>query len=271
MKFTEIYDKLKITDIQEGQFEEKLLNYEDFKLIWYISKGKEWNQKYFVTCSFDKKSLNFIKNNKISFSFPCFLQNDTKENFFNLKWNIEKYFFKYDLSKFGFTKSNFIQEFEKKFDFDEYTWTIKKYLWSETEVNIPLSINGSLVELIWQEAFLNKKLTKVIIPNSVIEIWYRAFSSNQLTKIEIPNSVTFIWNSAFSNNKLKNIIISDSLLEIWRYTFRWNKLEKVTFPDSIDSIEKYAFCNNPLKNIILKKWIQIEEGAFDYSCKISRI
>ena len=28
MKFTEIYDKLKITDIQEGQFEEKLLNFD---------------------------------------------------------------------------------------------------------------------------------------------------------------------------------------------------------------------------------------------------
>ena len=75
---------------------------------------------------------------------------------------------------------------------------------------IPSEINGIPVTAIATDAFKNKGLTSVEIPNSVTSIGPSAFLSNKLTSVEIPNSVTSIGNSAFYNNPLTSARVPTS-------------------------------------------------------------
>jgi len=80
---------------------------------------------------------------------------------------------------------------------------ITKYIGTKREVNIPPSIQNYKVTGIGSEVFKNNKnITKVTIPDSVINIygdWFEgafAYCSN-LTSVTIPNSVTSIGSGAF--------------------------------------------------------------------------
>ena len=84
---------------------------------------------------------------------------------------------------------------------------ITKYLGDKWEVNIPPKIRDLPVTSIGREAFSEKSLISVTIPNSVTEIYNQAFLGNQLTSVIIPNSVTFIGSFAFLSNPLTSVTI----------------------------------------------------------------
>jgi len=106
---------------------------------------------------------------------------------------------------------------------------ITGYIGSNSTVRIPPSIKGMPVTHIWLNAFRNRKLTGVTIPDSVTSILNTAFADNQLTSITIPNKVTSLGQYAFFNNKLTGI----------------------TIPDSVKEIQAGAFANNPLTSITI--------------------
>ena len=110
------------------------------------------------------------------------------------------------------------------------------------DVVIPSNINGKQVVAIATEAFQNKQLTSVIIPNSVTNIYVHAFSSNQLTSVTIPTSVTSIGD----------------------YAFKSNQLTSVTIPSSVTSIGKWAFLKNDSSNLNLTKIINKTGRSFDW-------
>ena len=119
------------------------------------------------------------------------------------------------------------------------------------DVVIPSNINGKQVVAIATEAFQNKQLTSVIIPNSVTNIYVHAFSSNQLTSVTIPTSVTSIGHSAFYGNKLTSVTIPNSVTSIGDYAFKSNQLTSVTIPSSVTSIGDYAFKSNQLTSVTI--------------------
>ena len=110
---------------------------------------------------------------------------------------------------------------------------------------------GATERRIPNDAFFNKNLTNVIIPNFVTSIGEYAFFHNQLTNVIIPDSVTSIGDYAFQDNKLTNVIIPDSVTYIGSLAFSMNNLTNITMPKYITSINYGTFWKNNLKNVII--------------------
>ena len=109
-----------------------------------------------------------------------------------------------------------------------WSWIeIDTYIWSDTTLAIPSTINWKQVVSMWESSFFSKALSSVTIPNNVVNIWI----------------------SAFSNNNLSSILLPDNLISIWDDAFVWSNLITVTIPNTINAIWKRAF-GNSLDNII---------------------
>ena len=112
-------------------------------------------------------------------------------------------------------------------------------------------------------AFADNQLTSVTIPNRVTSIGQSAFESNQLTSVTIPNRVTSIGQSAFSSNKLTSVTIPNSVTSIGQSAFYFNKLTSVTIPNSVTSIGQSAFSSNKLTSVTIPNSVtSIGEYAF---------
>lgn len=114
------------------------------------------------------------------------------------------------------------------------------------KLTISSKLSGYPVTRIDNEAFRNcKKLTSVVIPDSVITIGDYAFDCcSSLTSINIPDSVVNIGVYAFDNcSKLKSITIPGSVKKIAAGTFdNCTDLAKVKISDGVQIIEFMAFC-----------------------------
>jgi len=96
------------------------------------------------------------------------------------------------------------------------------------------------------EFAFNKRITSIIIPNSVIYIGRYAFSGcSSLSKIDIPNSVTDIIQGAFSGcSSLREIDIPNSVTDIGSHTFsNCSSLSKIDIPNSVTDIGEHTFEN----------------------------
>ena len=100
-------------------------------------------------------------------------------------------------------------------------------------------------------AFADNQLTSVTIPNRVTSIGQSAFESNQLTSVTIPNRVTSIGQSAFESNQLTSVTIPNRVTSIGQSAFSSNKLTSVTIPNSVTSIGEYAFANNNFTSVTI--------------------
>jgi predicted metalloprotease len=140
---------------------------------------------------------------------------------------------------------------------------ITDYIGGKWEVRIPSRINNLPVTSIGNDAFSNKNLVSVVIPNSVTSIGRGAFSVNQLTSVIIPNSVTSIGEWAFSSNQLTSVIIPDSVTSIGDSAFRDNQLTSVIISNSVTSIGEWAFTRNQMTSVIIPDSVtSIGDSAF---------
>lgn len=155
---------------------------------------------------------------------------------------------------------------------DGVNCTITGYTGSSIYITIPSTINGYIVTGIGNNAFKEKPIASVTIPNTVTSIGGFAFYyCSSLQNVYLPDSVTSIGNSAFAYCIiLPNITLPANLSTIGMCAFQDCKaFTGITIPSSVTSIEGYAFleCLN-LTNIIIPGNVQsIGEGAFK-DCKV---
>ena len=114
-------------------------------------------------------------------------------------------------------------------------------------------------------AFRDKELTSIDIPNSVTSIRPGAFNTNQLASVEIPENVTTIGADAFRNNKLTSVTIPGSVTSIEQDAFQSNELGEVSFSTSskLTSIEEGVFKSNQLTGVNIPNTVtSIGNSAF---------
>ena len=102
------------------------------------------------------------------------------------------------------------------------------------------------VTSIGNQAFFNKTITTVSIPNSVISIGSEAFADNSITSVQIGSGVQTIGFRAFGNNQLTSISLPDSVTNIDLRAFETNSITSVTIPLNVTSIGIAAFRYNPI-------------------------
>lgn len=153
-----------------------------------------------------------------------------------------------------------------------YTGTSLDIILPETAVNTSAGWNTpSVVKIIGNSAFNNKKLTSVVISDQIETIGNGAFQRNNLTSIVIPDSVTLIGTESFQINKLVNVSIGNSVMTIGGSAFLNNQIEEVTLGNSVTTIESRAFQTNKLTNIDLPdSVITIAASAF-YGNELSQL
>ncbi|AXT52381.1 HYR domain-containing protein [Aquimarina sp. BL5] len=114
-----------------------------------------------------------------------------------------------------------------------------------TDVTIPNSVTS-----IGNDAFFINQLTAVIIPNSVTSLGEGSFARNALTSITISTNVTALERAVFRNNNLSTFVIPNNITVIGNDVFRDNQLTSVIIPDSVISIGNSTFQGNQLTVII---------------------
>ncbi|WP_058306195.1 leucine-rich repeat protein [Gracilibacillus massiliensis] len=145
------------------------------------------------------------------------------------------------------------------------TATITGYTGPERALEIPAQIGDEhlTVTAIGEEAFRNKGLTSVIIPDSVETIESQAFSYNALSELIISGNVETIGYRSFYANDIATLTISEGIETIGNAAFSYNKLEEIEFPESIRTIEQFAFSHNKLTDLILPVTIEnVMRAAF---------
>lgn len=151
------------------------------------------------------------------------------------------------------------------------TYSVLRYIGKETEVVIPSSYNGKVIDTIDKKAFYKcTDIVNVVMSDDIIEIGDSAFRDcSKLISVSLSDNINNIGQDAFYGCKsLKEIILPDGIKEIKRGTFcGCNNLANVKIPDNVVSIERDVFngCRKLSAVTLPNELTSIGESAFN-SC-----
>jgi|GEM_PF-3992194 len=133
---------------------------------------------------------------------------------------------------------------------------ITGYRGTDTEIEIPSTLDGRTVTAIGNYAFSGKNLAEVVIPDTVTSIGEYAFHKNELQDIEIPGSVKTIGMHAFYENHLVSVTFSEGLETIGTNAFWNNHIAELAIPDTVTLIGYGAFLQNNIAELTLGENVQ---------------
>lgn len=159
------------------------------------------------------------------------------------------------------------------------------YKGNQTEVAIPMQIDGKVIHTIGKKAFRgNTKVERVVIETGVTVISEGAFSGcTNLVSVSIPPSVERIGelkatgktaeDGAFAFTGLREISIPSSVNVLGVYTFSNSALESINLPDSVQEIGKYAFedCQCLTEAFLPASLYSIPNGLFKKCKNLAKI
>jgi hypothetical protein len=160
----------------------------------------------------------------------------------------------------------------KAFTFDKTTGTIVGYDTSfGTNPVIPSTIDGVAVRAIGYQAFRDKGLIGVTLPNNLQSIGENAFRQNQIRSVVIPDSVTAIGNYAFYGNQISEITFGRGLRSTGYYAFSSNQLTELTIPDWIFTVDYSSFSSNRISTLRIGTGVTRIRGYAFYGNSAMRV
>ena len=160
------------------------------------------------------------------------------------------------------------------YTFDKTTGTIVDYNISfGSNPVIPSTIDGVTVRTIGYQAFRQKGLIGVTLPESLQIIGEAAFRDNRIASLVIPNSVTSIGSYAFAENQIIDLTLGRGLRSTGdSYAFYSNRIRSLTIPSEITTIGYGTFGSNPLEEINIGAGVtSIRAIAFAYNTSLKNI
>jgi len=128
MDFEQSFKTLKTNKLNHSKFKKRVYEkYNDFLLTWMITVWKKWNQEYFVTATFDKKSLKFVSG-CINHKFEFYIENKSVSYYKDWLHKIIKFFFNHKLENYWFEKN-----LNYKSSFDIWAFSNEKSLFNEID------------------------------------------------------------------------------------------------------------------------------------------
>ena len=157
------------------------------------------------------------------------------------------------------------------------------YEGTATKVKIASEYKGLPVKNIYNNAFENnRKITSVIIPDSVTNISDKAFYyCTNLASVVIPNSIVNIGDYAFQHCAgLTHVVIPDSVITIGKYAFASgyapsvkSSLQSVVIGNGVTSIQEgtFDYCDSLISVVIGNSVTNIGNNAFSYCYSLTSI
>lgn len=159
-------------------------------------------------------------------------------------------------------------------DYQVVNGVLKKYIGTDSEVNIPSNLN---ITSIGERAFFRKSnITNVRMPAGITSIGNYAFSGcDNLKHITFSSTLATIGNYAFENCKsLEGVTLPDTLTSIGSYVFSGcKKLERASLPENIKAIANFMFnkCESLVEINIPETVTNIGWSAFSGCLKLDNI
>ncbi len=140
---------------------------------------------------------------------------------------------------------------------------------AERNIVIPSKIGGVTIMKIGKDAFNNKNVRAVKLPNTLKSIEKGAFKLNYLVELVIPASVTHIGESAFAYNELMNLTVPKSVKELGNKAFAGNNIKELNLPATV-KLGDAAFTANKIHKLNSKEskgyiYAQSGNGSVDKS------
>ena len=128
-----------------------------------------------------------------------------------------------------------------------------KKLKGNKELVLPeMNLSGEKVESVFDEAFINKGITKLTVPSNYVKIYKSAFKDNKISKLILNEGIVDIHENVFENNELTEFIAPKTK---FRYAgnaaFKNNKIKKVVLTDNVKTVAAESFMNNEISELVL--------------------
>ncbi len=165
-------------------------------------------------------------------------------------------------------------------DLSHNTELTEIYLSTSCITELDLSCNTKLETLKYKIMYGGtfeecKKLTSIILPESLTSVGERAFKSCEaLPSVSLPKGVTSIGDYAFSScYNLSLILLPDNITSIGYNAFAYSGLTSITIPDGVTEIENDTFydCKSLQSVKLSKNLTAIKYAAFEFCESLTEI